>query len=132
CSGCDVPKGGPPPAEQKDPNLETGKVPLPVAEATFRKIGKVADIEEGHSRVMDVDGLAIAVYKVNGKISVSENRCPHSNGPLGEGKLEGSIITCPLHQWKFDVNGGQCQNIPAVKLKMFEVKVEGEDIFIKI
>jgi len=96
------------------------------------EVGRVEEIAEKRAKIVALGGERVAIFRYDGKLSALSNVCQHQNGPLGEGKLEGSIVTCPLHQWKFDVNGGQCQNIPAVKLKMFEVKVEGEDIFIKV
>ncbi|HZL70832.1 MAG TPA: Rieske (2Fe-2S) protein, partial [Planctomycetota bacterium] len=81
---------------------------------------------------VDLEGASCAVYNVGGAIHATENRCPHAGGPLGEGELEGSIVTCPLHQWRFDVTTGQCQHLPPVKLKRYDVKVENGEIWVKI
>jgi nitrite reductase/ring-hydroxylating ferredoxin subunit len=53
-----------------------------------------------------VGSLEIGLYRVDGEIHAMENTCPHAGHPLHEGELEGSVITCPLHFWQFDVRTG--------------------------
>jgi cell fate regulator YaaT (PSP1 superfamily)/nitrite reductase/ring-hydroxylating ferredoxin subunit len=107
-------------------------VPSGPAGPVFRKVGRLDDLPEGRGRQVDLEGVTCAVYNVGGTIHATENRCPHAGGPLGEGELDGRVVTCPLHQWKFDVTTGQCQHLPPVKLKRYEVKVEGGEIWVKI
>lgn len=121
CSGCDAPKGGAAPAAAP-----------PAAEPKFRKIAKAADIPEGRGRVIDIEGMAVAVYRAGGQFYASENRCPHSGGPVGEGPIEGTVVTCPLHQWKYDLRDGSCTTRPDAKLRIYEVKVEGDDLYVRI
>jgi len=52
------------------------------------------------------DGTPLAVYNVDGQIFATFAYCPHEGGPLVGGTLEGFVVTCPLHQWKFDVRTG--------------------------
>ncbi len=128
CNGCDEPAGG------AAPTAAPAAAPVPVGtgEMKFRKVAKVSDIPEGKGRVMDVEGLAVAVYNVGGTIHATENRCPHAGGPIGEGPLDGPVVECPLHHWTFDVRSGDCRGRPGVRLKKFEVKVEGEDFYVRI
>jgi len=136
CTGCDSPKAaggtGPTPEEAALEDRGTARVEIVSGPAEFRKAGKLEDFPEGRGRVLDIDGMAVAVFNVAGAIHATENRCPHSGGPLGEGELEGSIVTCPLHQWRFDVPTGQCQHLPAVKLKKYEAKVENGEVWVRI
>ena len=99
--------------------------------AIYHKALKFRDLPPGQSAAVRVGGRQIALFNVGGTIHATENRCPHSGGPLGEGELEGNIVTCPLHQWRFDVTTGQCQHLPPVKLKRYEVKVENGEVFVK-
>ncbi len=104
---------------------------LKIYKMTQVKIGKVSDLKKGESKVINVNGKVLALFNVDGKIFVIENACLHKGGPLGEGQLDGSIVTCPLHGWKYDVTSGRC-TFPATNLevKSYEVHIKGEGIFI--
>ena len=69
------------------------------------------EISPGESREVVAAGRIFAVYNVDGKIHVLDGICPHAGGPLGQGRLNGSVVTCPWHGWQFDVTSGQhCLN----------------------
>jgi cell fate regulator YaaT (PSP1 superfamily)/nitrite reductase/ring-hydroxylating ferredoxin subunit len=137
CTSCEVGASRAEPAAAESPKTARIEVvadsgAIEPAVPQFRKVGRLDDLPEGRGRQVDLDGLTCAVYNVGGTIHATENRCPHSGGPLGEGALEGPVVTCPLHQWKFDVTTGQCQHLPVVNLKRYETKVEDGDIWVKI
>jgi nitrite reductase/ring-hydroxylating ferredoxin subunit len=50
----------------------------------------------------------VAVFNVGGEFYAIDNSCPHRGGPLGEGELEDCIVTCPWHEFRFDVRTGKC------------------------
>ena len=97
----------------------------------FVKIASINDLKPGHGMVAQADGMNIALFNVNGQFHAIENTCPHRGGPLGEGFLDGSVVTCPWHGWQFDVTTGKSPFMPA-GVKVFEVRVEGDDIFVNI
>lgn len=53
---------------------------------------------------------SLAVANVEGKPCVISNICTHELGPLGRSSLEGTVVTCPWHDWKFDVVSGMLLN----------------------
>ncbi len=68
-----------------------------------------------------------AVFDVDGAFCATQARCTHRQGPLSEGKLEGSTVTCPWHGAQFNVCTGAVLRGPAqVALKTYRVAVEGE------
>ena len=68
-----------------------------------------------------------AVFNVGGKLCATQSKCTHRQGPLNEGKLEGSTVTCPLHGAQFNVCTGAVLRGPAKDpLKIYKVIVEGE------
>ncbi len=73
---------------------------------------KTADLPAGECRAVTANGIELAVYNVDGKFYVLKNECPHSGGPLGEGMLDGTTVTCPWHGWQFDVCTGKGQGRP--------------------
>jgi nitrite reductase/ring-hydroxylating ferredoxin subunit len=82
--------------------------------------------------VAEINGKTLAVFNVDGAYHVIDNTCLHRGGPLGEGDLEGDVVTCPWHGWQFNVKTGACVNNPAAKIASYEVKVEGEDIRVRL
>jgi nitrite reductase (NADH) small subunit len=99
------------------------------------KIVKVADaqeIEDGKAKIVRVEGLTLAVFRVKDEFFALENSCLHRGGPLGEGNLEGYNITCPWHGWTYDVRTGSFEVIPPLRVRTFPVRKEGESIVIEL
>src|SRR5437899_13069358 len=98
----------------------------------FTRVAAVADIPAGQCKVVELSGREIALFNLDGKFYAIDNVCPHRGGPLSEGTLEGAEVICPWHGWRFDVTNGACMIVPTKNVDAFEVKVEGEDIFVKV
>jgi nitrite reductase/ring-hydroxylating ferredoxin subunit len=63
--------------------------------AEFVRVGSLADLKPGEARSVDVKGTQVALFNVEGQVCATANTCAHRGGPLGEGSLEGRIVTCP-------------------------------------
>jgi len=98
--------------------------------AEFVRVCKKGDIAAGSGKTVDVNGKAVALFNVDGNFHAVDNTCLHRGGPLGEGELDGKIVTCPWHGWRYDVTTGVNQLNPAVTVAKYEVKVEGEDVLV--
>ena len=96
------------------------------------QIASVGEVGEGQARVVEVDGRSIAVFNVAGQFYAIDNVCPHRGGPLGEGDVEGKIVVCPWHAWRWDVTTGANANNPAVRVACYPVTVEGGNIFVAL
>jgi nitrite reductase/ring-hydroxylating ferredoxin subunit len=96
--------------------------------AEFVRVAGIADVQPGHGMVAEVNGKTVAVFNVDGAFHVVDNTCLHRGGPLGEGEVEGSVVTCPWHGWQFNVATGACVNNPSGKVAVYQVKVEGSDV----
>jgi len=69
-----------------------------------------------------------ASFRVRGKIFATDNTCVHQGGPLGEGILEGEVISCPWHMWEYNVCTGEKVGNNSVKVTTYPVEIEGSDI----
>ena len=91
-------------------------------------VARVAEVPPGTGRTVDVNGVKVAVFNVGGRFYAIDDHCPHAGGPLGEGILDGCIVTCPYHFWQFDVRKGHAPEFPEARVDRFEVRVEGDEI----
>ncbi len=100
--------------------------------ADFLKVATLAEVPAGKAKTADVKGDPIALYNVGGKVYATANTCPHRGGPLGEGDLDGTIITCPWHSFQYDVTTGKCLTNAALSIACHPVRVDGEDILVRV
>lgn len=90
-----------------------------------------AELEANEFRIADVTpGSAlllgdVAVFNVGGRVCAAQAQCTHMGGPLNEGKLEGSTVTCPWHGSQFNVCTGAVLRAPASEpLKLYQITVK--------
>ena len=71
------------------------------------EVSKTAEMEEGSIKAVSIDGREILVARVGNSYYAADNRCPHMGGKLSQGKIEGTVVTCPLHGSQFDLKTGE-------------------------
>lgn len=98
----------------------------------FVPVAKLSQMKEGEGVIVLASDEEIALFTVAGKVYACTNVCPHRGGPIGEGALEGKVVTCPWHGWEFDVTTGAMPVNPRIGLKTFPVVVEGDDVKIEL
>lgn len=98
----------------------------------FLRAAKKAEVPAGTIREFQLDGKTVAVANVGGKLFAINNVCLHRGGPLGQGELDGQIVTCPWHGWRYDVTNGKLVTNPAVGVETYPIEVRGDDIFVDI
>ncbi|OUD10515.1 nitrite reductase (NAD(P)H) small subunit [Marivivens niveibacter] len=96
-------------------------------------IGALNDIPRQGARVVKTQSGCVAVFRtLNDDVFALEDRCPHKNGPLSEGIVHGSKVTCPLHNWVFDMNTGEAQGNDEGSVPTYPAKVENGRILLDI
>ena len=73
----------------------------------FIEIAKVEELKSGTMKKVFAEGHEILLARVGDKYYATDNQCPHMKGDLSQGKLEGTIVTCPRHGSQFDISNGQ-------------------------
>jgi len=96
------------------------------------RIAAAGEIPPGEGRVVEAAGRSLAVFNVDGAYYALDNACSHRGGPLGEGDLEGTVVVCPWHAWRWDVTSGANVNNPAVRMACFAVRVQDGAIFVAL
>ena len=99
--------------------------------AEFVKVAKKSEIPGDTGKLVQVKGQDIALFKIENKVYALYPVCPHQGGPLDEGGIDGKVVTCPWHGWQFDVTTGVCELNPSIKQPTFQVKEEGDDIYVQ-
>lgn len=100
--------------------------------ADFIKVATIGEIPPGSRKMVDFEDVTVAIFNIDGQFYCIEDVCTHDGGPVAEGKLEGFEIECPRHGALFDVRDGGVLSMPAVTpVPTYEVKIEGEDIFVE-
>jgi nitrite reductase/ring-hydroxylating ferredoxin subunit/alkylhydroperoxidase/carboxymuconolactone decarboxylase family protein YurZ len=94
------------------------------AAARWHDVGASAEIGEGEVTRLDCDGRGLFVYRKDKVYSVYDSRCPHQVTNIPHLALDGLELTCPKHNWVFDLATGACVRKGKQPLKRFEAKVE--------
>jgi len=98
----------------------------------WHRVAAAGDIPAGAGRELTAGGRVIALYNVDGEFYALDGVCPHAGGPLGEGVLQGNVVTCPWHGWQFDVTTGQhCLNAN-LQHTAFAVRVDDGDVYVEL
>jgi nitrite reductase (NADH) small subunit len=98
----------------------------------FLKTIKAAELVPGSIRELEINGKTIALANVDGKFYAINNTCLHQGGPLGEGDLEGKIVTCPWHGWQYDITNGQEVQNPSAGVNCYPTELRGEEVFVDV
>ncbi len=80
---------------------------------------------EGRGTFIGVDGKELAIFRVSGspEVVVIDNACPHANGNLSSGEVVGRTVSCPWHQWVFNLDTGLCVDSPGARVARYPVEV---------
>lgn len=89
-------------------------------------------LDDGQIIEIIIGGTAIAVARIAGSHYAVANTCPHAGGPLGDGKLDGTHVTCPYHGWKYDVTTGTCVTQPSVTVRTYRVQIVGDAVCVEL
>jgi nitrite reductase (NADH) small subunit len=98
----------------------------------FQRAAKQADIPLNQIREFQVADRAVAIANVGGKFFAINSICLHQGGPLGEGDLEGSEVTCPWHGWQYNVTTGRLVQQPDIGVECYPVEQRGDEVFVDL
>lgn len=90
-------------------------------------------LQEGGKKAVFPKGLQVLLIKKDGLIYALSDKCAHMACPLGyKGTLDGHVLKCPCHDWRYDIRTGEFIDAKEIKLPVYELKVEGGKIFVKV
>ena len=102
--------------------------------AEFKTVAKAGELEPGQLKHIELDmDTQVCLANVDGKLYAIGGECTHMGGPLGDGELEGNVVTCPWHSAEFDVTTGAVVADPAEDAEpKYEVRVEGDEVQVAV
>ena len=101
--------------------------------AKFVKAASVGAVPPGTGKCVEVNGKEIALFNVEGKFHAIDNTCLHRGGPLGEGEIDGTTVTCPWHGWQYDIlTGKNIGDDTGGGVASYEVKIEGDTVLVAL
>lgn len=122
------------------PLSETPLLPFSTGSSRY-VVAEAGEIPPGGRKTVDLDGISVGVFHVNGEYFALLNWCPHQAARLCEGKLwsaleanvpgdyqtsrDGEILACPWHGWEFDLRTGQSRCEPErLRVRAYDVRIE--------
>ena len=94
-------------------------------------IGALDDIPARGARVVRTPHGCVAVFRTGtDQVFALDDRCPHKGGPLSEGIVHGTSVTCPLHNWVFDMATGEAQGADAGRVGTHPARIEAGRILL--
>jgi nitrite reductase/ring-hydroxylating ferredoxin subunit len=97
------------------------------------KVAKTSDIAPGEAKAVDVGARRVAIFNIEETYHAIDDTCTHQGGPLSEGIVVGTEVTCPWHGAVFDVTTGSVLAAPAPQdVAHYAVRVEGDDIEVEL
>ena len=132
-SACQVPStmsGEHPPAAATSAGAEAGA--NSGGGLDFRRLGSVAELRAQDRLIATVGEQAVVVFDVRGSLVAIPAECPHAGGPICHGERTGTSLSCPWHGYNFDLQTGACEDDEALSLQRYEVRIEGDDILVRL
>ena len=100
---------------------------------TLLKVGQIDDVMPGTGRVVKAGERALALFNLGGTFYAIDNKCTHVGGPLGEGAVDGKVVTCPWHGSRFDITTGEVLGPPARRpVASYPVRVQGREVLVDL
>lgn len=90
----------------------------------WHDIMAASELDDGEVRRMDCEGRGVFVYREGTAYKVYDSLCPHQGTDIPQLALQGTELTCPRHEWAFDVKSGACIRKGNTPLTQIECKVE--------
>ncbi len=97
------------------------------------EIAALEDIPRLGSRVVKTDTMNVAVFRTrDDQVFAIKDACPHKQGPLSQGIVSGTTVTCPLHNWKIDLESGCALGPDEGCTNTFNAKVENGKVYLSL
>lgn len=98
----------------------------------FVEVTTLDDVPAGKGRAFTVAGKEIALFNVDGTVYAIDDACLHHGSSLASGLLQGKVVICPAHGWRYNVTTGFLSHVPDYGVACHEVKVTDGKVFVSV
>jgi nitrite reductase/ring-hydroxylating ferredoxin subunit len=99
----------------------------------FVNVAKVNKLTRGMAKLINLEGLAIAVFNADGAFYALEDFCPFDGASLSDGWVTGSVVECRGDRVRFFLPTGEClRHLNGKNIKSFRVSVDKEQVFVDL
>lgn len=99
----------------------------------FVAVARTDEIPQGRGKLVETRGLAVAVFNAGGgRFYACGAVCPHEDGPLADGWLEGTSAICPWHGFDFELTTGRCLVADDLAIPVYPTRVVGETVEVEL
>ena len=95
------------------------------------RIGRADDVPLLEGRTATVEGVRVAVFRLEHGFAAIAADCPHEGGPLADGIVADCCVTCPLHGWRIDLGTGEVAGRDEA-VRVFEIEERGGELFVRV
>jgi nitrite reductase/ring-hydroxylating ferredoxin subunit len=100
--------------------------------ADFVTVARADELAPGEVRRLHAGEEEIALARIGDEFYAVQGACLHLQGPLGDGRLEDHVLTCPWHGWQYDVRTGKNEFDLAIQLRTYDVRVENGEVRVAV
>ena len=86
--------------------------------------GELSEVEAGT--------VTVCLANIDGQLRALDNLCPHRQGPLGQGWVEGQTVVCPWHAWAFDCRTGVAEAPEQAQVKVYPLQTEDGTVLVDL
>jgi nitrite reductase/ring-hydroxylating ferredoxin subunit len=98
----------------------------------FHRAGSLSAFSASDRLAAAVNGTHVVVFKLAGSFVATPAICPHAGGPLCDATIEGESLSCAWHGYNFSLRTGECDDDPDLHMERYEVRIEGDDVLVKV
>lgn len=99
----------------------------------YVRIAKVSDFDHVRMKSFRVMTRYVGVFKeADGSFRAMEVACKHQNADLTQGRIQGDVVTCPWHGWRYNLRSGECFWGGSARLRPYACHVEGDSVYISL
>jgi nitrite reductase/ring-hydroxylating ferredoxin subunit len=98
----------------------------------FVEVARLEEVPPGKGTTVSVGNTDVALFNVDGTIYAMEDSCLHQGQSLGSSELDGKVVTCRGHGWRYDVTTGSTLHVPGYGVATYPVKVEDGRIMVAV
>jgi nitrite reductase/ring-hydroxylating ferredoxin subunit len=98
---------------------------------SWHKVGDEAEFKEG-LRLVKANGRKVVIARLEGDLFAFDAFCPHAGGPMELSECEGTVVSCPLHAWRFDLKEGGRELHGYRSLPLKPLKTENGAVYVAV